>query len=66
MLQLNVEIAPALDDAARVNVAEVYAPAAKVENVGDQVTVRYELAFDGTQVFVAMDKVSATFPVFLT
>lgn len=39
-LKLNVESAPAPDDAARVNVAEVIAPAAKVDDAGDQVNVR--------------------------
>jgi hypothetical protein len=39
-LKLNVESAPAPDEAARVNVAEVFAPAAKVDDAGDQVNVR--------------------------
>ncbi|MGA3059748.1 MAG: hypothetical protein ABSD92_05200 [Candidatus Bathyarchaeia archaeon] len=64
-LKLNAEIAPALDDAARVNVAEVDAPAAKVEDVGDQVIVKYVPAFEGLQLFTAMVKFSAMFPVFL-
>ena len=64
-MKLNVESAPALDDAVRVNVAEVDAPAAKVEDVVDQVTVRYVPAFDGLQLFTAMVKFSAMFPVFL-
>ena len=66
MLQLNVVRLPALAEAVRVNVAEVDAPAAKVDNVGDQVNVRYVLAFDGTQVFAAMVKFSEMVPVFLT
>ena len=66
MLQLNVESAPAPADAVRVNVAEVDAPAVKVDNVGDQVNVRYVLALDGTQVFVPMVKFSEMVPVFLT
>lgn len=64
MFTLNVESAPALDDAARVNVAEVIAPGAKVDDVGDQVTVRYVPAFDGLQVFVVIVKFSAMLPVF--
>ena len=40
ILTLNVESAPAFDEAARVNVADVIAPAVKVDDVGDQVTVR--------------------------
>ena len=39
-LKLNVESAPALDDAARVTVAEVIAPAARGVVAGDQVIVR--------------------------
>lgn len=65
MLKLNVESAPALDDAARVKVAEVIAPAAKGDVVGDQVIVRYVPAFDGLQLFTVMVKFSAMFPVFL-
>ena len=67
MLTLNVEgeSAPALDEAASVNVAEVDAPAAKVDDVGNQVIVRYVPASDGLQVFVVMVKFSAMFPVFL-
>jgi hypothetical protein len=65
MLKLNVESAPALDDAARVKVAEVDAPAAKVDAVGAQVIVRYVPAFDGLQLFTVMVKFSAMFPVFL-
>jgi hypothetical protein len=64
MLQLNVESAPAPADAVRVNVAKVDVPAAKVDNVGDQVTVRYVVA-SGLQVLVAMVRFSAMFPVFL-
>ena len=65
MLQLNDEIAPAPADAVRVKVADVDCPAAKVVNVGDQVIVRYVPAFEGVQVFMAMVKFSAMFPVFL-
>jgi hypothetical protein len=65
MLTLNVESAPALDDAARVNVAAVVAPAAKVDDVGDQDKVRYVPAFAGFQLFTVMVKFSAMFPVFL-
>ena len=66
MLQLNVVRLPALAEALRVKVSEVDAPTAKVGNVGDQVTVRYVLAFDGTQAFAAMVKFSEMVPVFLT
>ena len=66
MFMLKVEIEPAPDDAARVIVAEVEAFAFKDEDVGDQVTVSKLPAFEGLQVFVAIDNVSATFPVFLT
>lgn len=66
MLQLNVVSALAPDKAVRVRVAKVDCPAAKVDKVGDQVIVRYVPAFDGVQVFVAMVKFSAMFPVFLT
>jgi hypothetical protein len=66
MLTLNVESAPALEDAVRVNVAEVDAPAAKVDDVGDQVNVRYVPAFAGLQLFTVMVRFSAMFPVFLT
>jgi hypothetical protein len=65
MLTLNVESAPAPDDAVRVNVAEVVAPAANVDDVGDQFNVRYVQAFDGLQLVVDMVKFSAMFPVFL-
>ena len=65
MFTLNVESAPALDDAVRVKVAEVDAPAANVEVVGDQVIVRYVPAFDGLQLLMAMVRFSAMFPVFL-
>jgi hypothetical protein len=65
-LKPNVESAPALDDAVSVNVAEVDAPTAKLDDVGVQVNVRYVPAFAGLQVFVDMLSVlSATFPVFL-
>ena len=65
-MKLNVEIAPALDVAVRVNVADVDAPTAKLDDVGVQVNVRYVPAFDGFHVFVDMVSVlSATFPVFL-
>ena len=63
-MKLNVESAPALDDAVRVNVAEVDAPADSVEDVGDQVIVKYVPAFEGLQLFTAMVKFSAMFPVF--
>lgn len=66
MLQLKFESAPAPADAVRVKVAEVDAPAAKVDSVGVQLTVRYVPAFAGLQVFVAMVKFSPMFPVFLT
>jgi len=66
MLQLNVVSALAPDKAVRVRVAKVDCPAVKVDKVGDQVIVRYVPAFDGVQVFVAMVKFSAMFPVFLT
>jgi hypothetical protein len=65
MLKLNVESAPALEDAVRVTVAEVIAPAAKGEVVGDHVTDRYVPAFEGVQLFTVMVKFSAMFPVFL-
>ena len=64
-LTLNVESAPALEDAARVNVAEVVAPAARVVDAGDQVNVKYVFAFAGLQVFVDMVRFSAMVPVFL-
>ena len=64
-LKPNVESEPALDDAARVNVAEVDAPTAKLDDVGVQVNVRYVPAFAGLQVFVdIVSELSATFPVF--
>ena len=64
-MKLNVESAPALAEAVRVNVAEVIAPAAKGVVVGNQVNVKYVPAFDGLQVFVFMVRFSALFPVFL-
>ena len=66
ILQLNVEIAPAPDDAATVKVAVVDAPAAKLDSVGDQLTVNTLPALAGLQVLAVMLKVSSTFPVFLT
>ena len=66
MLQLNDEIAPAPADAVRVKVADVDCPAAKVDNAGDQVIVRYVPAFPGFQVLTAKVKFSPMFPVFLT
>ena len=64
-LKLNVESAPALAEAARVTVAEVTAPEAKGDVVGDQVIVIYVPALDGLQLFTVMVKFSAMFPVFL-
>ena len=65
MFTLKDESAPAFEAAVRVRVAEVVAPSDKLVVDGVQEMVRYELAFDGVQALVAMDKVSATFPVFL-
>ena len=62
---LNVERIPALDDAVRVKVAEVDAPAANVEDVGDHVIVRYVFALDGLQLFTTIVRFSAMLPVFL-
>jgi hypothetical protein len=65
-LKLKVERAPALDEAARVTVAEVIAPADRGVVAGAQVIVMYVPAFDGLQLFTAIVKFSAMLPVFLT
>jgi len=64
MLTLNVESAPTLDDAVRANVAEVDTPAASVEDVDDQVIVRYVAAFAGLQLFTVIVRFSACFLCF--
>ena len=66
MLKLNVVMLPALADAVNVKVAETELPAARTEFSRFQVTVKYVLAFEGTQLVVVMLNVMGTVPVFLT
>ncbi len=66
MLTENADNALAPDWDESVNIAEVDAPAVKDVDCGDHVIVKYVAAFDGVQVFVAIESVSATLPVFFT
>jgi hypothetical protein len=66
MLKLNVVMLPALAEAVNVKVAETELPTAKTELSRFQVTVKYVLAFEGTQLVVVMLSVMGIVPVFLT
>jgi hypothetical protein len=66
MLTLNVVMLPALADAVNVSVAETELPAATTVPSRFQVSVKYVLAFEGTQFVVVMLNVTGTVPVFLT
>jgi len=66
LLKLKVVRLPALDDAVNVSVAATVVPAARLVFSRFQVTVRYVLALEGTQLVVVMLKVTGTVPVFLT
>jgi hypothetical protein len=57
---------PALADAVNVKVAETELPTARTEFSRFQVTVKYVLAFEGTQLVVVMLSVMGIVPVFLT